>query len=359
MATVQLTIEKFVYKHDVVVVPRFGYEVVLGLDFLLASELCLNISCGHITLTFANPDLEPSQQNEEIPEINLFHELTFSNSEIEPVDNLPKVHLIEPVEVKPWSDITLIQLYAPEPIEVGEVGIIEVTKLFSDKYQLFGDTVLVTVPCDHLIPYIIRNNSDQAITLYPGTSPGKFSELDEGEKITPVNALEPIGSKSDAFDLATSSLSSEEQEQLHQLLEQNRDVFAFNSKQLGRMGIVQHVIDMGGSLPIRQRPYRVGPATQKEINSQIEEMLANDVIQPSVSPWASPVVLVTKKDGKKRFCIDFRKLNAVTSKDSYPLLRIDDTLNRLQGTRYFQLLISCPAIGSVKCMSPPKRRQLS
>ena len=77
MATIQLTIEKFVYEHDVVVMLRFGYEVVLGLDFLLASELSLNISCGHITLTFENPDLEPLQQNEEIPEINLFHELTF------------------------------------------------------------------------------------------------------------------------------------------------------------------------------------------------------------------------------------------------------------------------------------------
>ena len=67
-------------------------------------------------------------------------------------------------------------------------------------------------------------------------------------------------------------------------------------------------------------------------------MLVNDVIQPSVSPWASPVILVTKKDGKKRFCIDFKKLNAVTSKDSYPLPRIDDTLDRLQGTRYFSTL---------------------
>ena len=107
MATVQLTIEKFVYEHDVVV-PRFGYEVVLGLDFLLASELSLNISCGHITLTFANPDLEPSQQNEEIPEINLVHELTFSNSEIEPVENLPKVNLIESAEIKMWSDTTIV-----------------------------------------------------------------------------------------------------------------------------------------------------------------------------------------------------------------------------------------------------------
>ena len=167
-------------------------------------------------MTFENPDPELSHQNEETLEINLFHVLTFSNSEIEPVDNLPKVHLIESAEVKLWSDTT-VQLYAPESIEIGEAGIVEVTNLFSDKYQLLGDTVLVTVPCNRLMPFIIRNNSDRAITLYPGTSPGKFSKLDEEDKITPINSSEPIGSKPDAFKLATSSLSLEEQEQLNQL----------------------------------------------------------------------------------------------------------------------------------------------
>ena len=67
-------------------------------------------------------------------------------------------------------------------------------------------------------------------------------------------------------------------------------------------------------------------------------MLNRGIIQPSVSPWASPVVLVKKKDNTDRFCVDFRRLNAVTRKDSYPLPRIDDALDALNGTRYFSTM---------------------
>ena len=67
-------------------------------------------------------------------------------------------------------------------------------------------------------------------------------------------------------------------------------------------------------------------------------MLNRGIIQPSVSPWASPVVLVKKKDNTDRFCVDFRRFNAVTRKDSYPLLRKDDSLDALNGTRYFSTM---------------------
>ena len=70
----------------------------------------------------------------------------------------------------------------------------------------------------------------------------------------------------------------------------------------------------------------------------IDEVLDLDIIQESYSPWAAPIVLVTKKDGFTRFCCDFRKLNAVTVKDSYPLPRIDDTLDSLSGSSYFSTL---------------------
>ena len=67
-------------------------------------------------------------------------------------------------------------------------------------------------------------------------------------------------------------------------------------------------------------------------------MLSKGIIQPSSSPWASPVVLVRKKDGSTRFCIDYRKVNAVTRKDAYPLPRVDDTLDTLAGAKWFTTL---------------------
>ena len=77
---------------------------------------------------------------------------------------------------------------------------------------------------------------------------------------------------------------------------------------------------------------------RQEEREQLEEMLDQGVVRPSTSPWASPVVMVKKKDGSLRFCVDYRKLNEVTEKDAHPLPRIDDTLESLSGARYFSTL---------------------
>ena len=113
------------------------------------------------------------------------------------------------------------------------------------------------------------------------------------------------------------------------------DCFSMPGDQLGHTERVKHVINTGDHEPIRQA-YRRLPVHRKEVaESQIRDMLIKDMIRPCNGPWASPIVMVRKKDGSIRFCVDYRKVNAVTKIDGYPLPRIDENLEALGGNMYF------------------------
>ncbi|KZS18244.1 Uncharacterized protein APZ42_015662 [Daphnia magna] len=126
--------------------------------------------------------------------------------------------------------------------------------------------------------------------------------------------------------------------ELRKLLLENQSIFAFQTRDLGNTGLVKHVIDTQWQGLIRQRPYRASPRLREVAKKIIDELLANDIIRPSLSPWAAPIVLVKKKTGDERLCIDYRKLNAIMKKDSFPLPRIDDVLDLLQGQKCFSTL---------------------
>ena len=90
-----------------------------------------------------------------------------------------------------------------------------------------------------------------------------------------------------------------------------------------------------GTAPISKAPYRMAPAELKELKSQLGDLLDKGFIRPSVSPWGAPVLFVKKKDGTMRMCIDYRQLNQVTVKNKYPLPRIDELFDQLQGAQFF------------------------
>ncbi|KAL2230831.1 UNVERIFIED_CONTAM: Retrovirus-related Pol polyprotein from transposon [Sesamum indicum] len=90
-----------------------------------------------------------------------------------------------------------------------------------------------------------------------------------------------------------------------------------------------------GPASISIAPYRMAPSELKEIKKQLEEFLDKGFIQPSISPWGAPVLLIKKKDGSTRLCVDYRQLNIITIKNKYPLPRIDDLLDQLKGATMF------------------------
>ena len=90
-----------------------------------------------------------------------------------------------------------------------------------------------------------------------------------------------------------------------------------------------------GATPVARAPYRLAPSEMQELSSQLLELLDKGFIRPSTSPWGAPVLFVKKKDGSFRMCIDYRELNKLTVKNRYPLPRIDDLFDQLQGASCF------------------------
>ncbi|KAD7117085.1 hypothetical protein E3N88_04353 [Mikania micrantha] len=99
---------------------------------------------------------------------------------------------------------------------------------------------------------------------------------------------------------------------------------------------VEFCIDLiPGVGPVAKAPYRLAPSEMQELSSQLQELLDRGFIRPSSSPWGAPILFVKKKDGSFRMCIDYRELNKLTIKNRYPLPRIDDLFDQLQGATYF------------------------
>ena len=184
-------------------------------------------------------------------------------------------------------------------------------------------------------PGVRMDNEAEGDTHSESETPEPKLEMDE-ERVAPNSARQSHLKAMLHLDQAEVSLC--EREALENFLLQNADIFALGNTELGRTDVVTHSIDTGDHRPIHQHPRRIPFALRSQVDEMVQDMLDQGVIQPTSSPWASPIVLVKKKDGSMRFCVDYRQLNAITKLDVYPLPRIDDTLDVLAGARLFTTL---------------------
>lgn len=177
------------------------------------------------------------------------------------------------------------------------------------------------------------NHTNIPIHLHPKQIVGKLFPVD-------VNLIEPLedSTNGQCYTRATSSKTNKEKAEdlgislddadlteinktkLLEFIGKNRDVFAKDMTELAQTSVHQHRINTGTARPTRQQFYRASPTMKNEIEKQTKEML-HDIIEPSTSPWNSPVVLVKKSNGEMRFCVDYRRLNSVTEPECFPLPR--------------------------------------
>ena len=182
-----------------------------------------------------------------------------------------------------------------------------------------------TTPTDEDIP--VRSNQPTMGTEKKEQSKPRMTE--EERKKNLLNRLDLSGL--DDWD-------EEDAKNARALLAEFHDIFSLEALELGETKVAEHEIKLNNSEPFKERFRRIPPPLMEEVRSHIKEMLDAGVISPSNSPWSNAVVLVRKKDGSLRFCIDFRRLNNRTVQDAYQLPRITETLDLLRGMSCFSCL---------------------
>ncbi|KAL5007068.1 hypothetical protein ScPMuIL_015874, partial [Solemya velum] len=196
------------------------------------------------------------------------------------------------------------------------------------------------------VPVRICNMSAQAIRIPPRSSLCLLNEVQvvdswhpepskpsvAGES-TRCKSLEDMGVK-----INTNSLTPDQLQRAREVIGNWDHIFSKSSTDLGKTDLVQHHIRLTDDVPFKQPFRRIPPAMFEEVRQHLNDMLESGAIRKSKSPYCSNVVLIRKKDGCLRLCIDMRQLNAKTVKDAYSLPRINDTLDTLIGAKYFSKL---------------------
>ena len=244
----------------------------------------------------------------------------------------------------------LVEGFTTNVIDRHSTGLIEVDTKFLHKKGLLVAKALVC-PSDGTVPIRIANPYKQSFTLNRHTIVVTYEPL-EAEELLAVNATQSsdrdqtpcsTGEVPDhlknLYSESCQNLNPEQQAKLKQLLVDSQNTFSRSSHDLGRTSLVEYKIDLvPGTRPIKQAPYRLPLAKRQDAEKEIKLMAEKDLIEPSTSPWSSPVIIIPKKTGGIRFCIDYRKLNKVTIQDSQALPRIDDSLDALGGAKWFSTL---------------------
>lgn len=225
-------------------------------------------------------------------------------------------------------------------------GMLEPSASLSDHCDVLVARVVCRVE-RNVVPVRVINVTDDRLMLKEGMRVGTLhTDIEVGgamegtkgsSRVNSVNSwsVDPL---IEQLGLNKKGLADAEQQAVKELLSKHLSVFSTGETDLGRTPLARHAIDTGDAKPIKLHPRRVPLHLQGECAEQIKQMQTNGIIQPSCSPWAAPVVLVRKRDGGLRFCVDYRRLNEVTRKDAYPLPRIDDALDSLHRACWFSTL---------------------
>ena len=221
---------------------------------------------------------------------------------------------------------------------------------------IVGNSLVESNKCDTDLPVRVANVSCEDLLIKRGTtlgylqgvdgcdvstesstteSPGKtarISQISANQDVDIKHWAEPL---QELYNCSCAELNDEQRLSLRQLLDRYKNTFSASPMDLGRTDVLEHSIPTGNARPTKLQPRRTPRAFVDQEDKIIQEQLDAGINRKSYSPWSAPLVFVKKKDGSTRPCVDYRRLNNVTTKDAYPLPRVSDCLDSLEGAKYF------------------------
>ena len=312
LGTCEITVHlgRKAFKHTLLVVTGLKQSCILGIDFL---------QCNQCVLDFQQRKMRVGDQM-----VSLFG-----------LEATEQMCLKLDANVRVLAGHEMIALIKEVPkILSGEDLIFEPKKLKSNDVWI----ARALVRNSETIPLRIMNTSDHTVTLFKGTVIGTLSEIAKEKVRLAAQTVEFGTGEMQKLNLEQADITEKEKKELMEILNEFQDVMSKGPEDLGKTTLVKHKINTKQADPIKL-PLRRFPLHAKQEASEIVNRMQNQgLIVPSDSPWSSPVVIVRKKDGSARFCVDYRRLNELTVKDPFPLPRVDEILETVAGAALYSTL---------------------
>ena len=316
----QIRIADNLFEENVYVAPLQD-DMLLGLDFMRKHCMLINIPESYIVV-----------KDDKIP-------LTFLDSG----EKVAHVTVCQTTKIPPNTCVR-IPCRVSEPLDS-----------FMIEAKEGGELIIPPTACskEQSLELCVMNVQNHHITVSKDEDIGQAVEICEvppiPEEISEFGINGPVTDQGDGqtalpshleelFERARTHLEPDQQDKVRDLLIEFQDVFARDEFDLGEFTAVEHGIDTGTATPVKQRLRRTPLSFADEEEAHLQKMLKAGVIQPSTSNWASAPVLVRKRDGTVRWCVDYRSLNEKTVKDVYPLPLVEECMDMLAGNVWYSKL---------------------
>ena len=331
LAVIKFQIGRKIRCHTFHVIRQFSHKLILGIDFLTSHKVRANFDNNTIIIG---------------------NEVVFLTNSMGQFGNSASVvKTSQKAVIKPMT-VTLVKLASRNGIKGNNI----ITPLLNSKL-FWGEnglsTTCVMVKNEKQLFLPVYNETSRQFTLGRGQVVGLINEIDEESFFSNEHNTSQILATSTTAQNHTTSKNifqnktcpdkrnddQEIQEKFKKLLEKYDHIFSKHETDLGTCNIMEASFDTGDALPIKSKNYRLPYSMWPFLEKHLQDLTEAGIIEPSQSPWSSPILFVPRKDnGPPRMCVDFRKLNKVLVKNSYPLPNIQDILATLHGSSVFSTI---------------------